>query len=93
MPHKQRCFILIIQIRPDLTLCLIWLLPRPHQNIGGGFFAPVLDTEATLIIPLLRKTPQRKNSLGNPFNLQFSKTLTRFHLRTWRIFKVAHYHI
>jgi hypothetical protein len=38
MPLRPVAFILIIQIRPGLTVVLIWITPRPRQKIGGGIF-------------------------------------------------------
>ena len=39
MSHQIRCIILIIRIRYDLTVVLVWIICSPRQNIGGGFIA------------------------------------------------------
>jgi hypothetical protein len=36
MSHQIRCIILIIRIRADLTVVLVWITRSPRQNIGGG---------------------------------------------------------
>jgi len=30
--------VLYLQISPGLTVVLIWRIPSPYQNIGGGIF-------------------------------------------------------
>jgi hypothetical protein len=37
MSHKPRYIILIIRIRYDLVVVLVWIICSPRQNIGGGF--------------------------------------------------------
>jgi len=37
MFSKPRCLILVIRVTISLTLVLIWIIPRPRQNIGGAF--------------------------------------------------------
>ena len=36
MPLRPVAFVLIIQISPGLAVVLIWILPCPRQNTGGG---------------------------------------------------------
>lgn len=36
-------FVLIVQIGPGMILALIWIIPSPHQFIGGGFLTPYPD--------------------------------------------------
>jgi len=37
MSHTVRCIILIIRIRYDLTVVLVWIMRGPCQNIGRGY--------------------------------------------------------
>ena len=37
MSHRPRCIVLVIRIKPGLTLVLVWITRCPSQNIGRGF--------------------------------------------------------
>ena len=41
MSHKPRCIILIIRIRPGLTVVLVWITRSPSQNTGRGFISAI----------------------------------------------------
>lgn len=51
--HKPRCIILIIRIRADFTVVLVWIICSPRQNIGGGF---LLKNQRINAYPLIART-------------------------------------
>jgi len=46
---KRVAFILIIQVRPGLTVVLVWITPMPRQNTGGAYlYDPIQLTIHTI---------------------------------------------
>ena len=52
-PSRPVALLLIIRVRSGLLLILVWIIPSPRQNIGGGFPA---------IVPMWHYCLQRKHA-------------------------------
>jgi len=49
---EKRCIVLIIRVTATLTVVMVWIIPKPRQNIGG---ASLLFTTAAQPLQPLRR--------------------------------------
>lgn len=61
MSRTPRCIILIIQIRPGLTVVLVWITRIPCQNIGRGI-SKIRDSKIVRAISMPESCLRRKHN-------------------------------